>query len=549
MRANKRKLLAYPEWFSCATCVSCITAVNDAQLASGTANGATIQLPTSTPVLALYNTNRRADSASFLFFFFLVNIPAREGLHRVRLSITDSSESYGQHTVWYLLGSTPRTFHSQSQSPLWFIMSGYPPFDHEFSSDSRPPAPSYHSLGPVIPTPNPQSPSVVVDAADLDYMDFSIWLYGEHRSDYGTVSLESQNSVEGLSPSTWSVAPSGPPAPLEGFPWIPAAVAAAPPSVISQTGSHSLGAATYTACRFEALTTAARHTSAQAAVPSPHTYPAPPFPVTSVTLPPLATPVPVVPPTPAAISSKSKVKRYRNYKLNVSATGEFIAIYERNIRESPLLCLPAEIRNMIMCFVLGDKVFKIHLRWSFTILDTNTGKEIAGDERKNMFAVLEVCRQLYEEANPLPFVLNTFERGDVLDFGKSEISGRRFGRQWQWDAITNVTLPTTWIDLRAWIKYSHMQTFSLEKYKGLRKMTFKLKVETHLCVNPQEMLDATIEYLTMMLKKVEELQAVRPNPDVQVVVDYSLLEDFVRSKASSGTQLRINSPLYSAKAH
>ncbi|KAF2253363.1 hypothetical protein BU26DRAFT_399624, partial [Trematosphaeria pertusa] len=67
-----------------------------------------------------------------------------------------------------------------------------------------------------------------------------------------------------------------------------------------------------------------------------------------------------------------------------------------NQRESPLLRLPAELRNKIYSYVLGGRLWELK--------DTLT----AGSREKNSMSLLRVCRQINAETASLPFELGTF---------------------------------------------------------------------------------------------------------------------------------------------
>jgi hypothetical protein len=91
----------------------------------------------------------------------------------------------------------------------------------------------------------------------------------------------------------------------------------------------------------------------------------------------------------------------------------FINRLERNARESPLLRLPAELRNRIYDLVLyeGDYNFASH----FYIKDDQDQDDFLNFEGfkvdpkvPNRLGLIRTCRQLYAETVLLPFSLNTF---------------------------------------------------------------------------------------------------------------------------------------------
>jgi hypothetical protein len=77
-----------------------------------------------------------------------------------------------------------------------------------------------------------------------------------------------------------------------------------------------------------------------------------------------------------------------------------IYIAYRNATTSPLLRLPAEIRNMIYTFALGIGTIRmLHFRHG---LNLRYGLELS-------INLLRVCHQVYTETCLLPYKLNTFD--------------------------------------------------------------------------------------------------------------------------------------------
>ncbi|KAF2831595.1 hypothetical protein CC86DRAFT_463452 [Ophiobolus disseminans] len=129
-------------------------------------------------------------------------------------------------------------------------------------------------------------------------------------------------------------------------------------------------------------------------------------------------------------------KKYRNGLLNLKAPARYMSITKTNSITSPLLALPAEIRNKIFGYVMGGydiyimasnqtSEFKTitfndgskHARHVFeknriltTILPKDTEYRSAedGDQLPNL-CLPRVCRQLYMETALLPYVLNHFK--------------------------------------------------------------------------------------------------------------------------------------------
>jgi len=73
----------------------------------------------------------------------------------------------------------------------------------------------------------------------------------------------------------------------------------------------------------------------------------------------------------------------------------------RNQSESPLLQLPAELRNIIYTYVLQDDLWVVAYRLTKT------------ESRGYPIALLFVCRQIHAETALLPYALNTFLIGDI----------------------------------------------------------------------------------------------------------------------------------------
>ncbi|KAF1832936.1 hypothetical protein BDW02DRAFT_624666, partial [Decorospora gaudefroyi] len=79
--------------------------------------------------------------------------------------------------------------------------------------------------------------------------------------------------------------------------------------------------------------------------------------------------------------------------------------FQRNQRDSPLLRLPAELRNKIYRFVLGGN----HIRpYCETVMGVWEVSFPGWAYSRLQLALLEVCRQVYAETKLLPFSLNRF---------------------------------------------------------------------------------------------------------------------------------------------
>ncbi|KAH8733005.1 hypothetical protein GQ44DRAFT_766072 [Phaeosphaeriaceae sp. PMI808] len=120
-------------------------------------------------------------------------------------------------------------------------------------------------------------------------------------------------------------------------------------------------------------------------------------------------------PVKPGADNETALKSYEQC-ANVSSTlnRKQINTGNRNQRESSLLRLPAEIRNIIYEYVLGGRTyrFKDALHFKHARLNTNGERHTLG--------LLSVCHQIYSEASLLPYSLNTFS------FREFEMSLRPF---------------------------------------------------------------------------------------------------------------------------
>ncbi|KAF2118338.1 hypothetical protein BDV96DRAFT_382848 [Lophiotrema nucula] len=134
-------------------------------------------------------------------------------------------------------------------------------------------------------------------------------------------------------------------------------------------------------------------------------------------------------------SRARKLERFRvldNGMLDPRPRGECVEIMQRNVEESFLLRLPAEIRNHIFQYVLGGQKVAIHSPSYYRPHGTEEkgDSDFAISQFKDPYIVLErarsirpvevlvTCRQIYSETVLLPFALNTFSftsEMEVLD--------------------------------------------------------------------------------------------------------------------------------------
>lgn len=94
--------------------------------------------------------------------------------------------------------------------------------------------------------------------------------------------------------------------------------------------------------------------------------------------------------------------KFKNGLLNVTPKGGEKEVNEAKQR-SPLLRLPAEIRNAIGAFLLGGHVMRT--TWC---RQKRTYKMTPSPAERSGVALLRVCRQVYAEAAGMPLSLNLF---------------------------------------------------------------------------------------------------------------------------------------------
>ncbi|KAF3001930.1 hypothetical protein E8E13_006799 [Curvularia kusanoi] len=102
---------------------------------------------------------------------------------------------------------------------------------------------------------------------------------------------------------------------------------------------------------------------------------------------------------------RRKFHRYRSGFLNVAPKRHEKKITLDNQRQSPLLRLPPELRNMIWAYALGDTVYR------GDGYENSRDRKFAAEDPSISPKLLETCRQIYSETAMLPFRLNTFSLG------------------------------------------------------------------------------------------------------------------------------------------
>ncbi|KAF1360511.1 hypothetical protein EJ07DRAFT_177226 [Lizonia empirigonia] len=136
--------------------------------------------------------------------------------------------------------------------------------------------------------------------------------------------------------------------------------------------------------------------------------------------------------TPAKPAKKSNTKdsnkvakrpargyhKYKNGQLNVTPKGSEIDLVKEN-QNSPLLCLPPEIRNRIWDYTLGHNTFRA--RPGCYRSRRIPRLTLAPDEPGINVAILRSCRQIYSETALMPVQLNTLAFsviGDIVSVAR-----------------------------------------------------------------------------------------------------------------------------------
>jgi hypothetical protein len=158
---------------------------------------------------------------------------------------------------------------------------------------------------------------------------------------------------------------------------------------------------------------------------------------------------------------------------------------QQNQLDSPILRLPAELRNKIYQYIFGDKVIGLYVlpkiprakgsrNGEYQRVTKSNIEALSSGRHDNMpqngkpsytFALVKVCRQIYSEARMLPFHLNTFgvPRPDDLKFLLSvmqlQLSEVRTVR-----LTTNNGCPTCWSDLQSMSHFDGVQTIEILAY-------------------------------------------------------------------------------------
>jgi hypothetical protein len=183
----------------------------------------------------------------------------------------------------------------------------------------------------------------------------------------------------------------------------------------------------------------------------------------------------------------------------------------RNARESPLLRLPAELRDEIYKYALCGRV------WDIT-------PDYWDDDRPRLhtsefLALLETSRQLYNETALLPFALGIFKfwHGYAAELVAHFTTAQR-------DAIQTIRLTVSWSYMyelatqNYQAKRMEKNTIFIDQLHGLRVMYFDISVYS-IRDDPSswETFRASIREVVQWVRKV---RTVDKNSDIEVIVKY-----------------------------
>ncbi|KAF2025220.1 hypothetical protein EK21DRAFT_93412 [Setomelanomma holmii] len=187
-----------------------------------------------------------------------------------------------------------------------------------------------------------------------------------------------------------------------------------------------------------------------------------------------------------------------NGLLDVTPSGDVATFTARNVRESRLIRLPTEIRDIIFSYALSGQ----NIRPIFHIEDfdriTAHHKLLLPDTlrypHQHRFSLLRACRQIYTETPILPYSLSTFKFPFMCDIGswlqefrtqsgKAELLSCI--QKFQLIALPqciNTTFCTEWIvsDLISGVKRVHAQIPSTWDYSKSEVNRTKVDFDTRL---------------------------------------------------------------------
>jgi hypothetical protein len=131
-------------------------------------------------------------------------------------------------------------------------------------------------------------------------------------------------------------------------------------------------------------------------------------------------------------------------------------------QNSPLLRLPAELRNKIWEYALGAMEFRLLYRSSRKI-----PVQPKPSEKKNAFALLRVCRQIYSETAPLSFAVNSFS---IRPHYRVSVANLRRFQRYQIHQIKEIRIEMD--SLVEWIQFDKLKLGILPELRRIRFSIF-----------------------------------------------------------------------------
>ncbi|EAT88237.1 hypothetical protein HBH56_092960 [Parastagonospora nodorum] len=108
------------------------------------------------------------------------------------------------------------------------------------------------------------------------------------------------------------------------------------------------------------------------------------------------------------LSTKSAQSIMDIQKIDTDGEGVSNALTTENLRNSPLLRLPAEIRNDIFAMAIGGHFIRVCSTVQCELCRNNRSVGCAVHCPPDLLSLTATCRQIHAETRPLPFTVNTF---------------------------------------------------------------------------------------------------------------------------------------------
>ncbi|KAF2662775.1 hypothetical protein K491DRAFT_709439 [Lophiostoma macrostomum CBS 122681] len=214
---------------------------------------------------------------------------------------------------------------------------------------------------------------------------------------------------------------------------------------------------------------------------------------------------------------KKRVYHLKNGLVSLLRTpSEMVPITKRNA-ETPLLRLPAEIRNRIFEFALGGNIIDIHKRRG-TPRGAFALRSGPSTNVRMLLGVLEVCRQIYHEAPTIPYSYNIFGFYNRDSFPEW-CQGRKKA---QLDAVRTIA-PYTF-QAQAWFRGTNLAKW----LPGLETVMLQVEYWTPIYRDnkpvPLTETDSASQWYRVGLESIQDsmeiLQKANPSLHVEVVGSY-----------------------------